>query len=418
MTITKTKMIKFKLSILFLILCTSIYGQKLIGDEYPGYIVTSQNDSINGTIRFVTNISNKNHCDFKKNDSNKYQLYKPEELSSFGIHDGRRFHSRIVELDTTTNQYFLELLVDGIVDLYILKDRDKLNYFIEKGDKIFELSNNEFKAKDEFDVTTVRSTEQYKSMLIQLFQDSEISKKTINNSPFSQVALVNLTKEYHENVCDTYDCIDYTRINKARITLEIFAALPRANITLSGFNQTAIENNYSFGTLLTIKPKNLFKTVEFITGVSYSKAQSNFDFDPIETTAGLIKNELFDIKINYLTIPLGLRYYLNYTNKLRFYTTLQFNLNFLFRSSFYNEAYWTVNHDPNYRGYLYEFDYIYNRLFNGFSGEVGCNYQFSEVSSLSFSVYHDRNLPIFAKNVNLLVLNQTGIRLSLKQKLN
>ena len=408
---------KFKIVLILFLLSTNLYSQKLIGDEFPGYIINTNKDSINGTIRFTSNISNKSQCDFKKNNSNKYELYSARELSAFGIHKGRRFHSRTVELDTSTHQYFLELLVDGIVNLYILKDFGKTKYFIEKGDKIFELSNNEFDAKDEFDVSQIRSTEQYKSMLAQLFQDSEISVKNIKKSPFSQAALVNLTTEYHNNVCDSYDCIDYTQNIKSNIAVELYGAYSNSDILLSEFDKEGFSSNPSFGARVTIKPKNLFKTVEFISGFGYSKKSVDFDFTSIPNNVGLEVNELYQININYLSIPLGIRYYLNYTNKLRFYSTLNFSLNFLFDTKIFRERYYTIQNDPNYRSTIIQGAYDYNKLFNGSAAEIGCNYQFNNVSSFSLSLYYERYFPIWAGNNELFKLNQTGLKLSYRQNL-
>jgi len=387
-------------------------------NEYQGYIISSENDSIVGTVKLNNNVANKNVCDFKKVQTKRFNQYQPHEIKAYGIHNGRRFHSRLVKSDTTSQQYFLELLLDGIVDFYLLHNLDKNSYYIEKDRIIYELSIGEFIIKDEYQVSHVRSSEQYKSILKQLFEDSEIPETKINKTRFSQAALVDLTKEYHNNVCDSYDCIDYTKKYKSKRYLEFHVGIPRTKISLVDFDQTVHSNNSTFGILFITKPKNSFKSIEFILGATLTNTQSFLDWAKDTSSEILQRNELRDFDFSYLSLPIGFRYYFNNDNRLRVFGGLQFETKFILKNNYFVESYLTMPSNPDYR-------YVENNAnvdlkfpFFGLSGNAGISYFINQKSSLSFSIYKEYNLPLPYNGIEQFTISQTGLLLSYKHGIN
>lgn len=108
--------------ILFLTFCTgiSLYAQS---NYKQGYIITNENDTINGLIDFRTDRANSNVCKFKKSEKSDEQVFHPGEILGYRfIKEMKYYVSRTVEIDKIKQTVFLEYLVQGIKDpIFILR---------------------------------------------------------------------------------------------------------------------------------------------------------------------------------------------------------------------------------------------------------------------------------------------------------
>jgi hypothetical protein len=113
---------------------------------------------------------------------------------------------------TKTEEYFLEYLLDGKVDLFVLQDFAERLYFIEKpGMPISELQFNETIVEQNgrmFFYTNSR----YKGFLKIYMNDSpQICERIDKIRRVTQRSLVDLLEDYHYSVCNDYECINYTK---------------------------------------------------------------------------------------------------------------------------------------------------------------------------------------------------------------
>ena len=95
------------------------YGQR---DYKPGYIITNKNDTVHGFINLKSNYQNSRQCEFKRNIDQEPDTYLPFDIKGYRVENSKFYVSKEVPLNDTTEKVFLEYLVEGIVNLYYLKD--------------------------------------------------------------------------------------------------------------------------------------------------------------------------------------------------------------------------------------------------------------------------------------------------------
>jgi len=177
--------------------------------EYlPCYVITLQNDTVHGT----GNVSyDQRYCTFKRTDGPEYKNYSPAEMNSFRIKDGKNFISREIITDGEMTWFFLEYLVDGEIDLFYINHGGR--FFIEKKNaeiieldddirEIKEIDGGKYMIQDKRYLGYIRA---YMSEAPQLY--SEIDKM----SKLDQRHLVKLSVDYHNAVCNEYECVNYTK---------------------------------------------------------------------------------------------------------------------------------------------------------------------------------------------------------------
>jgi hypothetical protein len=187
----------------------------------PGFVVLPNHDTLKGAINLSTNYKNSRQCEFKGEGETRSRIFSPDELKSYVIHDIKNYVSREIQLSGQNKRVFLEYLVDGSVDLFYLNDGLSEYFFIEKENKLFELSNNEKNitlysnsADEPEEKSYSKDSNQYKGMLIYLFQESPEVVQKINSAGFTVKSLTKLTVEYNRQVCKDCVCIDYTKSSK------------------------------------------------------------------------------------------------------------------------------------------------------------------------------------------------------------
>lgn len=196
------------------ILCfnsTSVFGQY---DYRKGYIVTNSGDTINGYIEYGNARSNTYACYFKTDSLAEPKKYGPEELKNVHIGDLRHYVSKNVQINETTQKMFLQYLVEGSLNLYFLiTEQDERYYFIEKEGVMAELSNEEVFVKK--DGKTYRGkSKRYIGVLSYMVQESPTALSKVERTSFDHNSFIQITKDYHQDVCDSVECIIYSREQK------------------------------------------------------------------------------------------------------------------------------------------------------------------------------------------------------------
>lgn len=255
----------------------------------PGYIV-KETDTLYGKGRISRD---QQTCIFRLYDSKKTKKYSPEAIDAFRIVDGRYYVAhQVVESNGKMKWYFLELLVDGEIDLYALNK--SVRFFMNKeNEKFIELKDN----KEE--VTTINGSnymvkdKRYVGQIKLYMEEApglfpEIDK--IDN--LHQRDLVKLSKDYHKTVCNEYECIDYTKnVPKVLYKLEL----------QSGVNHHNAVYTPQFGLLVHIGSPLRNERLYIKTGLLYSARN---DARQMWTNEDYPKgNIVYNIKI-----PLSLEY--------------------------------------------------------------------------------------------------------------
>jgi hypothetical protein len=209
------KVIQFLTLFLFLIILNVANAQEKF---LSCYIVTNEHDTVFGT----GNISkDQEYCMFQRYDKEINFKLEPEYTNSFRIIGGQYYKSfKIYDENGHQKWYFLEFLVDGEIDLYSISHSNR--YFIKKkNDSIIEL-------KDSGGNTTVIDGKYYMAkdyrhigyMKALMAEAPEVFPKINKLKNLNQRDLVEISKDYHDAVCDEYSCIIYSK-NMPKVTYKL-----------------------------------------------------------------------------------------------------------------------------------------------------------------------------------------------------
>jgi hypothetical protein len=272
--------------IVFSALFISVSGQK---GYRSGYIIRNNLDTIKGMIKLASNNQNSTNCHFIRENEQKPVDYSPADIRGYRIENSKFYISKDVIIDSVPKRVFLEYLVKGIADLYYYKESDREYYFIEKEGRIYALTNKEiivnvmdtanFLKSRYHERTYLVNSEKYKGMLRYLFQDSPPTLQMIPNTPFYYKSLINITKDYHNNVCKSYKCIDYTIAVKSNFSIEPYAGIIFSRMSISTSRDYKYNLRPTFGFNLRIGSSKGFSMWSFLLGMSYSNDNFRGDYD-------------------------------------------------------------------------------------------------------------------------------------------
>jgi hypothetical protein len=173
---------RFAFLFLLLLYFSGICQIKAQTDFKPGYIITYANDTIHGYI----NYSSDTLCNFRQNENAELKYFKPTHISGFRFNNGKYFCSKDILEGKKRIKVFLDVLVDGLTDLYCLKNRDSERFFIQKsgGDLVELIANNKEYIRD----------------LKVTFSDNPRFFREINTLTYSREPLMFLVKRYNRSV--------------------------------------------------------------------------------------------------------------------------------------------------------------------------------------------------------------------------
>lgn len=227
---------RWVLMILSLILL-SRYGYAQY-DFKTGYIVTHHGDTIHGYLDYANPAKNARNCFFKKEVNGTIDRYTPQEINAYSFSGSKLYVTKTAPLIDTTGLFFMEYLVDGVMDLYYLNEFGSDQFFIEKDNKLYRLSNEKVKRMID-NKEYVADSKTYVGLLLFLMEDAEPLKSQIERTEFNAQSLIDITKEYHDQVCDSVQCIVYYKKNKKlndskwRIRLGVSAEYNHSILTMN-----------------------------------------------------------------------------------------------------------------------------------------------------------------------------------------
>ncbi len=367
-------------------------------------IITHNNDTIFGLIDYGNNRSNSSFCLFKTTIESEPVKYLPGDITGYFFTDSKCYISKIVEINGKPTTIFIEYLLNGIVDLYFYEDADNYGfYFIEKEGKLYELVNEEkeffFNGK-----YYLKHTKEYIGMLKYLTKDSPEISKNIEKSSLNHKSLIEITKNYHQNVCDSYECIIYSRkeskVNDAKWVFKIGLSMQynspkyltnKLRLAASGNSPVILYNNIT--TPNSLKGQNNMFSPGISINVTHSW-RSSFQLEFWHENI-LFVNEQASLKIQSFSLPIffrrsffshkKLKPFLGFGFAFRYYYKtdvanyqLQHEYNLLTASTIeiYTNGYIVVNNEYENRYYNTNFNEknLYNYRNNNLFGKQWASY--------------------------------------------
>ncbi len=278
-------------------------------DYRPGFVITDNNDTIEGFINYSTEKDNYFQCKFKKEISafRTFYTYTAEEIKAYYIYNKRYYESREMPTLAGDKRVFVEVLVRG--DITVLKYRNQ--FIIEKNNEYYNLNYLKDTAQKH------RQLIEYHKILHELLAGCEKIHATIDNTSLERNSLIKLFEKYYSCINKPYE-IYVSRFTLPDIT---FGILLGVNISSVNFQSGSSEFDYLTGDWnYSVKP--LFGARFFIESFKRNKHLSVFSGVSIYQTKFFsekitsVNNELEtnQIRIDYFTlkIPIGLYHRFNF----------------------------------------------------------------------------------------------------------
>jgi len=233
-----------KFSLLIFLILTALLKGIAQTDFREGYYITLENDTVFGLVDYRGEAKNSQVCIFKKEELSVPVKFEPTEIKGYRFIDGKFYISYQINTGNEEKTVFLEFLVNGITNLYFYRDLNNYMYFIEdKNGKLLLLSNEVITSNVEGKGEVQRNSNKYIGVLRATFADCKEIQPQLDNVSLGHKSLINITKSYHNYVCDTEECIVYEKkVPSAKIR---FAPVLKTGVANLRFSK-GIFSNYSF----------------------------------------------------------------------------------------------------------------------------------------------------------------------------
>lgn len=349
-----------------------------------GYIITNENDTINGLIDFRTDKINCSFCKFKLSKNAEEKIYYPQDLIAYRlIKEGKYYVSRTIIIDNEQQKVFLEYLVQGIKDLFYYPQKNDCYYIEDENGKMIAITKEPDKIVDNKYITDNK----YKGILSYIFRSSKSVSKKINKAYFDRRDMINLTKKYHTEMCAPgQECIVFANDYKKSFLEYDFSIYGGIQLTEFTFEDNVLTDHFKsaksiqpvIGCQINISSPRLLKTLSTQIDISISKMEGCIDY-----ISNLGENAIYE-KYKFKSLmtngSVGLKYTLSSIKKIR--PTIEAGVNYalLFNSS--NSLY------KENRGISYaeqsKIDNYYSipKSYYGFNAGAGFDYQLSNNHSV------------------------------------
>jgi hypothetical protein len=227
---------KFKLLVVMMLPFVVIISQS---NFKPGYLITLTNDTIYGLIDFRTDYSNAEVCRYMKSPDTAVESFLPGSIAGYRfVNEGKYYVSKTVDLEGVERKFFLEFMLQGLVNLYYLPLNRGYFFFEVEGGKMVGVTQ---KPDEIYDGYRLRVDNQYKGVVSYLFKDCLPLAVKVDKLEFDRASMIKFTKEYHDRVCVTGEsCVifenDYKR-SFIKVDYTVFSGAELWQLTIKMHNE-------------------------------------------------------------------------------------------------------------------------------------------------------------------------------------
>lgn len=312
-TVPKSQKMKKIITISFFIasLFIDCYSQPGLMKDY---VITNNNDTIFGLIKSGGKKENFLKCVFIKDNESEKVIYNPNDIKAYRFADSKYYVSRKIKSSDTV-KIFLEIMFDGIVDLYYYYDDQGDHYFISKQDSdLAELKNEIRKVYIVTELPGIarvysentptlyeKESKEYIGLLKTFLIDSPTSMKKAESILLSHNPLIKIAEDYHNEVCTDENCIIYA---KKKVKIE-FSFGPIIGVS---FSEISFYKN---------SPILLFDELPSSTGMTYGafiNLQDPFVSEKLSIQLELginqaeYSSDISTLKLSTLKVPVLVKY--------------------------------------------------------------------------------------------------------------
>lgn len=350
-------------------------------DWQPGYILKSDGSKQEGLIDLRNSKSNSGVCYFRASAASKTESYTPNKLTAYRFTDGKYFISRSLPEFELNEPVFLELLIEGKLNVYHYLETSIDRYFVEKDGTVYELENTEkiiFRGSDKLEI----ERKEYIGLLNILLQDANMQEE-ISKSKMTPKSLVEIAKTYHNIVCTEEECIIYELgFLPKKIAISPFAGFTYNKVNFGSQIHSSYDPAWTAGVRFSFQ--NLFTWAQQLS-LELDLAVQSFgsytlrikdgknvpvynegELFYIRETANSISVETLDVNIDalFLKVPVIVRHDFS-PGKLQPFVGVGF-------MNIFTLSQGTTFEHPEF---IEAFGQTVPPYFLGFTGQLGCRYQ-------------------------------------------
>ncbi len=281
---------------------------KCQSDFRPGFVITNNNDTLRGLVDYRGDLRNSKKCDFIAGKDSPIQEFLPFTIRGYRFNEGKFYVSKNIILQGKKTEVFLEFLVDGIADLYCYRDGGEPCYFIEKSDgRIYELTNKKRTVRID-GIEYVGENKKYIGLLTFAFADCQQVTPLISKAKLNDKSLIEITKKYHDYVCNGEKCVIYEKqLPAISIRIAPFISMNQSLLKIGNnplYEQVKFKSSSypSIGLLVNTSLPNASEKLSFQLsgefGRSYFYGTGNYN----------AKFEEVQLHVSMLTLKGGLKY--------------------------------------------------------------------------------------------------------------
>lgn len=270
----------------------------------PGYIITQANDTIRGTIDFLSREKSAHGCLFRKEGNTEFRNYAPSDIRGYRFQDnGVYYVTRTFPLDGRDQTFFAEFLLQGGVSLYRYQagNLDAVFYLVDESGSVAVVSDYGDLSRYTPTDAAVHKRQALKGALTMLSK-SETARDRLWNEGITAQNLLNIVRQYDMDYCTSSgDCVvfEYDARRSSASTMRFFASLggvvgkvSQNNDPLSLYSVSAVGWRVDAGLEWTFPRLNEHITLQ--TGLSFCRWSGSGDRERLYGTAVQVSNEDLD----------------------------------------------------------------------------------------------------------------------------
>lgn len=202
-------------SVVLAILPTMLYAQL---NPKQGYVITNQNDTIYGTIDYLSDSKCAYECHFKPDGETGYKTYQPNDIRAYRCAENGVFYvSKTFDVEGVQKTFFAEYLVLGGVSLFYHREADiDYYYFIGEDGKVAIVKNDGSYNKNLDSKSKAKKKRAALGEVSQIFTKSNKPLHDLWIKDINARQLTRITYDYNREYCTSAgDCVQFRRNENA-----------------------------------------------------------------------------------------------------------------------------------------------------------------------------------------------------------
>jgi hypothetical protein len=281
---------KLSFSILLFLVTNQVNSQMSYKN---GYVITLGNDTVRGLIKECGQIRSTNTCLFKAGKNMEKTKYHPGDIKAYCIDGEKMYASKELFTKKAYQPEFLEVLLEGEINLYYYCRNKEMAFYIEKefgtliGLRNVEMAQTRYSKALYNDLYEASYNEIYKDTLYSMFKDCNDVLNQVNNLDYNQKALTDITRQYLNETCEPENCIRYVKnVNVLKSPVGFYSGIQLSKISTWDTKRKteimlstpiAISFNFPVPKInegLSIQTELVYRSIAYLNG-DYSKADKS-----------------------------------------------------------------------------------------------------------------------------------------------